>query len=90
MPKIENTSQRQYDLNGADGKLVSVPRATAAEGTVPRINGFVEVSDADMALIAKSEFFKAVSAAGDLIASDAQAEPSIPTDDRLAKASSKR
>lgn len=76
--KIENTSQRQYDLNlqREKGGLVthSVPPRTKDEaGTA--VNGTAEIPDVDWDALVKTDFVKVIMANGDIIVSGAKPAP---------------
>jgi hypothetical protein len=78
MPRIENTSPRQYDLSAKGFVTVQVPAATKNESG-GKTNGSADV-DAEMLKVIKAEpWGKAVFESGDLVETASDKTKAAPT-----------
>ncbi len=95
MARIENTSERQYDVRAlptksasgdlVPGPLFQIPRSDDEGGTKKRVNGVGEIPDDILKeLLARDVWTKAVFDSGDLIVATAPAAPAA-SDDAPAK-----
>lgn len=83
MARIENTSERQYDISikvGDDVQNVSVPRGNGEQGPA-KVNGSVEVSDEFLKAAQAHGAVAAWFASGDLIVGKAAAIHKAPVDE---------
>lgn len=68
MPKLENSSERQYDVSvklNDQIKTVSIPASVKDENGT-RVNGFADVDEAFLAGARKDPWFAAIEDSGDL------------------------